>query len=93
VGGRRNLPFIGYDIDKRLDLCRTHVERMARHPTAPMPADKEAHPVQVGFFRLEDVVGIPQAPPKLVQEPRGCERGRAGFMASLYLYKKTDASV
>ena len=79
VGGRRNLPFICYHIQKILDLCRTHVARMAYQPTTPMPADKKAHPVQVGFFRLEAVVEIPEALPKLVQEPGGCERGRAGF--------------
>jgi hypothetical protein len=41
VGGWRNLPFISFRIEKSLDLCRSHVTRMAHHPTTPMPADKK----------------------------------------------------
>jgi hypothetical protein len=79
VGGRRNLPFICFHVEKSLDLCRSHVAQMAHHPTTPMPADKKAHPVRVGFFRLQAVVEMPEALSKLVEEPGGCERRRAGF--------------
>jgi hypothetical protein len=41
VGGGGNLPFICFHIEESLDLCRSHVTRMAHHPTTPMPADKK----------------------------------------------------
>lgn len=66
---RRNLPFIGQHVEKRLDLRRAHFARVPHHPTATMPTDEKARPIQVGLLRLEAIVQIPDAFPKLVQEP------------------------
>jgi hypothetical protein len=41
VGGRRNLPFICFHVEESLDLCSTHVTRMAHQPATPMPAGKK----------------------------------------------------
>lgn len=79
--GRRNLSLIGQHVQERLRLCGAHVAWMPHDPATSMPAGEKAHPIEVGLLRLEAIVQIPDALPKLVQEPDRGKRRRAGFHA------------
>ena len=64
---------------KRCYLSIAHVIRMWHATLRGAPADTEANPVDIGFFRLEAIVQMPNPLAHLIEQAGRLQRGRAGF--------------
>ena len=67
-GGHGHIALGGEHGQELLNLCGTQLPRVAHLAVAPMPADKEFHPIHVRLFGSQAIVFVPQHLPQLIQQ-------------------------
>ena len=95
VRGGRYPALVGHHRQKRLNVVRAHVSRMAHAARlGSAPADEKAEPIQVGLFRLQAIVNVPNPLAHLIGQARRLQWRRTGFhgkFISVYLSKISTA--